>query len=238
MVGVDRSDYSIDQVSGTPKIAWRFDGEQSNAAAARRLFRTEPAFREFVVACDERIKQDGGSTNALQHWLESDPGSNGVDALSQSVRTFVLQSGIASVFRSWRIEPDVVVGFGVGQYVAACVAGCLCFKDALALLMKREEVLPGTISEEEFESFADGFNYYPPNMPLVCSISGTDGTRSQIARRQLLARTHRCGVETSRIHADCSSRKLLADDRHVTRDQARRRDRRRFPKTCVMCRPL
>ena len=173
MVGVDRSDYSIDQVSGTPKIAWRFDGEQSNAAAARRLFRTEPAFREFVVACDERIKQDGGSTNALQHWLESDPGSNGVDALSQSVRTFVLQSGIASVFRSWRIEPDVVVGFGVGQYVAACVAGCLCFKDALALLMKREEVLPGTISEEEFESFADGFNYYPPNMPLVCSISGT-----------------------------------------------------------------
>ena len=58
------------------------------------------------------------------------------------------------------------------------MAGCLCFNDALALVIEQARQPLGadqsTKDEQlkQFESFADKFNYYPPNLPLVCSLSG------------------------------------------------------------------
>ena len=37
---------------------------------------------------------------------------------------FAVEMGLARLWQSWGIEPDVVLGHSVGQYAAACVAGC------------------------------------------------------------------------------------------------------------------
>ena len=104
-----------------------------------------------------------------------------------------MQAGLAKLWLDWGIEPDAALGFGVGQYTAACVAGGLCFKDALVMLVRRAKVFRAISAQaptddqagddgqletrrnrelDEFESFADTLNFYPPNLPLVCSISG------------------------------------------------------------------
>ena len=181
---------------GTPKIAWVFSGDRnSNLDTARELFATEPVFRNLIAELDQRLAEhhlkSSESNSSLQDWL------NGSESIPiTDVHVFALQAGLAKLWLSWGMEPDAVLGIGVGQYTAACVAGGLCFKDALILSTERERVLAALLKStgdssdqtiddsphtedldcalDNFESLADGFNYYPPNLPLICSLSGEE----------------------------------------------------------------
>lgn len=159
-------------VQKKPKLAWTFGNEPVGQHAAKELFRTEAAFRDLIAEFDERLISDEIPLS-LSARLKSSAGSNGLAVPSSNLQTFLLQAGLVAMLRSYGIEPDVVFGTGVGQYTAACVAGCLCFKDALALLVKSDGLDPQAADQlDDFEAFADQFNFYPPNMPLVCSLSG------------------------------------------------------------------
>jgi acyl transferase domain-containing protein len=37
--------------------------------------------------------------------------------------------GLTQLWQSWGLEPDLVVGVGVGEYAAACVAGLFTLED-------------------------------------------------------------------------------------------------------------
>ena len=165
-----------------PKLSWLFDGNQSSdSGSARELFATEPVFRETILGFDQRLmshfSQAEDQPFQLQSWLEAEDKDSEL-TVPVDVRQYVLQAGLAKVWLDWGVEPDAVLGFGVGQYVAACVAGCLCFNDALALVVERAKVTASEVESAEdellkqFETFADQFNYYPPNLPLICSLSG------------------------------------------------------------------
>ena len=45
--------------------------------------------------------------------------------------------GLARLWQSWGIEPDVVLGHSVGQYAAACVAGVFSLEDGARLMAER-----------------------------------------------------------------------------------------------------
>ena len=161
----------------TPKIAWVFDGTpSSDLNSIRELFATEPVFQMMIQEFDQRLDSHSSQTEQklfrLQAWLESED-TDSQPSVPGDIKQFVLQAGLTKIWLDWGVEPDAVLGFEVGQYVAACVAGCLCFNDALILLVERSKV---NSSDEEslktFETFADQFNFYPPNLSLICSISG------------------------------------------------------------------
>ena len=50
---------------------------------------------------------------------------------------FAVEMGLARLWQSWGIEPDVVLGHSVGQYSAACVAGVFGLEDGALLLAER-----------------------------------------------------------------------------------------------------
>lgn len=176
-----------------PQVAWVFTGDaNSSLNAAKELYTQELVFRDLMVAFQERLEAHCAEHELpairLIDWLEG----SSEDEVGE-VQLFALQAGMASLWQSWGIQPDAVLGFGVGQYAAACAAGGLCFKDAITLVAQRQRVLAAlkntdaplevTVSEdslpaevltelERFESYADTLNYYPPNLPLVCSLDG------------------------------------------------------------------
>ena len=181
-----RVNTAVCQVTSAPKISWMFS-DISTAAfeRARELYHVEPIFRQLIASFDQRLAEHAARTNQsheqLEHWFTDKTMSQ----LSE-IHTFAVQAGLAKVWESWGIGPEAVLGFGVGQYTAACVAGGLCFLDALTLVVERQKITDRreSIPEEgqpdqltalldQFEGFADTINYYPPNLPLICSTSAS-----------------------------------------------------------------
>ena len=184
----------IKPTSTPPKLAWFFGGEESaHLEVARELYEAETIFRELMASFDDRLAQGDSESDSpawrLTDWLE------GPDEMEipTAVRLYAIQAGMAKLWQAWGLEPDSVLGHGVGQYTATCIAGGLCFLDALVLVVQREQIikqlndaglnstsitdesqLPESIKQalDQFEAMADQFNYYPPNLPLVCSLRG------------------------------------------------------------------
>ena len=167
--------YGISKSS--PKTAWVFGGEIVQNARERlvSLSQHEPVVRETISTFADRLTSHLKATNqpefCLTSWLDSE--SEGDTELSPEIASFVLQACVAKLLQSWKLEPDVVMGLGVGQYLAYCASGGMCFNDALILAFEQQRNCNADAADwEAFEKLADGFNYYPPNLPMVCTVSG------------------------------------------------------------------
>ncbi|MEM9004049.1 MAG: SDR family NAD(P)-dependent oxidoreductase [Cyanobacteria bacterium P01_F01_bin.86] len=54
---------------------------------------------------------------------------------------FVIEYAMAALWRSWGIHPKAMIGYSIGEYVAACLSGVLSLEDALTLVAKRAQLI-------------------------------------------------------------------------------------------------
>ena len=128
-----------------PKTAWLFPGQGSQfPGMAKALFDAEPVFAETLTRCAEVL--DGVLTRPLREVL-FDTGTGAEQTLRDTTfaqpALFAVEVGLARLWQSWGVEPDVVLGHSVGQYAAACIAGVLGLEDGALLVAERGRLFGG-----------------------------------------------------------------------------------------------
>lgn len=145
---------STGQVSPTkPKIAFLFTGQGAQyVSMGRQLYDTHAVFREVMNRCDAILRchleqplldvlyPPGPENGDAQH-----PSTIDATAYAQPA-LFALEYALATVWQSWGVKPDVVMGHSSGEYVAACVAGALSLEDGLQLIAERGRLIQAVSS--------------------------------------------------------------------------------------------
>ncbi|MEA5550941.1 type I polyketide synthase [Anabaena cylindrica UHCC 0172] len=125
----------------TPKIAFLFTGQGSQYVnMGRELYQTQPLFRETLENCDRLLNPylEHSLLDILYQQEELSPIHE--TAYTQPV-LFAIEYALAQLWLSWGIQPDVVMGHSVGEYVAACIAGVFSLEDGLKLIFNRAKLM-------------------------------------------------------------------------------------------------
>nr|AJY78093.1 polyketide synthase [Myxococcus virescens] len=131
-----------------PALAFLFPGEapqQTETSGA--LCERWPTFRETVERGAAFLQRELGWD--VRHASRTLPRAHAA--------LFLAEYALAQQWAAWGIRPERVVGVGLGELVAACVAGVLGLEDALRLTVRRAELLqasagpqaPGAASVQE-----------------------------------------------------------------------------------------
>jgi len=195
--------------SGARPVAFVFPGlgEQYGGMGAS-LYREEPVFRDAFDRCATLLQPRlGRDLRELLGFEGKDPGEEDASAGAPDLRrmlrrgapaeradrellrtavaqpaVFALEYALAALWLSWGCRPQAVIGYSLGEYVAACVAGVLTLEDALTLVAERarwiEELPAGAmlavgLTPEEIEPLlGEALSLAAVNGPRLSVVAG------------------------------------------------------------------
>ena len=159
--------FTVHQTHRGRPVAFVFPGVGDHyVGMAQELYQTEPTFREWVdrcctllepyLDCDLRdvlyphrdepmavMEQTQGLD--LRKMLDRQADESAKCPLQQTVlaqpAVFVVEYALAQLLMEWGIRPQAMIGYSLGEYVAACLAGVLSLEDALMLVAKRAQMI-------------------------------------------------------------------------------------------------
>ena len=126
-----RHDWQGSQRSANRRLAFAIgDGAHENQVG-NELYESEPVFRAAVNRCSRAVD---GTLNAT--FGANPDGRRESTTTVASLASFARSWALAELWRSWGVRPDVLLGYGLGELVAACIADVMSPEDALRLIAR------------------------------------------------------------------------------------------------------
>lgn len=127
-----------------PRIGMLFTGQGAQyAGMGRGLYDRCPPFREMLDRCAAILDASGALPRPLLSVIFGE--GEAAELLNETAFTqpalFTIEVALYELWRSWGIEPAVVIGHSVGEYAAIYAAGVLSLEDALKLIAERGRLM-------------------------------------------------------------------------------------------------
>jgi acyl transferase domain-containing protein len=150
------------------QITFLFPGQSSlSIHMVQDLYATIPTFQKTIDYCSTLLNFN--LSTLLAPTTPTFPAN-----LTQPL-LFSLEYALAQLLISWNIQPHALLGDGIGEYVAACLAGVFSLEDALKLVAER-----GTeAATPDYRSILEQLTLNAPQLPLISSATGTWMTAEQ-----------------------------------------------------------
>ena len=105
----------------------------------RELLKREPTFRKAFLECNEKFKQLS-NWDLLEALGESEEKTRVSETQVAQPANFALQVALTSLYESWGVRPEAVVGHSVGEVTAAYVSGALTLDEAILVSFHRSRL--------------------------------------------------------------------------------------------------
>jgi acyl transferase domain-containing protein len=195
---------------------------------ARELYEGEAIFRDVVEQCDRILRPYLGVELAELLYPQDEQTAAAVDGdqvdlramlaqddgpLSPAARrltetaiahpvVFVVEYALARLLMAWGVRPQAMVGYSLGEYVAACLSGVLSLRDALHLVAKRSQMIQSlpagsmlavSLPEQELENLlTEEVSLAAHNGQATCVLSGPpkaiDRVEASLAKQEITCR--------------------------------------------------
>ncbi|MFN6571983.1 SDR family NAD(P)-dependent oxidoreductase [Dendronalium sp. ChiSLP03b] len=161
------------QESRTRSVAFIFLGiDALYANMGKELYETELVFRAQIERCCLILRPHLELDLRSVIYPTESQRETAVEKLQQTrfarSALFIIEYALAQLWISWGISPQAMIGQGVGEYVAATLAGVFSLGDALAL-----------VANESSTKFLQKVRLNPPTIPFISNVSGTWITQAQ-----------------------------------------------------------
>ncbi len=166
------------------ELAFMFPGQGAQFVnMGRTLMKAEPVFKENIELCFKHYEQLTGDD--FRNILFADEGSDSAKLISQTQYTqpalFMIEYSMARLYIHYGLRPNYLVGHSIGEYTAACLSGVFDLKSAMAVVVKRGQLMQTmpagcmmavTTSVDELKSInSDLFEIAADNSQSMCTIS-------------------------------------------------------------------
>jgi acyl transferase domain-containing protein len=202
-------------------VAFLFPGVgERSIEVAQALYHSEDAFRSSIDSChvflqkecgldlrnilqldhvEEQNSQIGSTAHGkpdLQRMLGcKESGAEPKRTALAQPSVFAVEYALAQLLLQWGVRPQAMLGYSLGEYVAACLAGVFSLKDALHLVASRARLIDaveaGTmlavmLSEEEIQSYlSEQVNLAIQNSQTACVLAGPIPAIERVEQRLL-----------------------------------------------------
>ncbi|MFI6499678.1 SDR family NAD(P)-dependent oxidoreductase [Nonomuraea typhae] len=150
----------VARAKDNPRIAFLLPGVGDQyAGLGKELYAAEPVYAQAVDACVELVRRHADldllpffaadpvpREDGLAAMLGREGGQDaGDDPLEHAPIShpfqFTVEYALARLLAHWGVAPDMLIGYSLGEYVAACLAGVFTLEDAVRVVIERAHLI-------------------------------------------------------------------------------------------------
>jgi malonyl CoA-acyl carrier protein transacylase len=128
--------------AGKPRTVFMYSGQGSQYyAMGKELYQRNTVFRQAMDSCDSLYQALTGKSMLAELYDDARKHEELTDIRLSHPALFSVGYSLTQVLLEANIQPDCVLGYSLGEYVAATVAGAMSLDDAMILVVQQARLL-------------------------------------------------------------------------------------------------